>query len=146
MSAAGRDQDGSATVEFVLFAMVVLVPFTYLLLVVFDVQRAAYGSTEAAREGARAFVTSASGASARGRIQAAVALALGDQGLDTHAAHVTWACSANPCLTPGATVIVRVEDVVTLPWVPSVLGRPAASVLVSAAHVESVDVYSPIRP
>ena len=146
MSGPGRAQDGSATVEFVLFAMLVLVPFTYLLLVVFDVQRAAYGSTEAARDAARAFVTSASGASARGRMQAAVALALADQGVDTHAVQVTWVCSANPCLTPGATVIVRVEDVVTLPWVPSVLGHPAASVLVSAAHVESVDTFSPIRP
>jgi len=146
MTGDGRWEEGSATVEFVLFAMLLLVPLTYVLLVAFDVQRAAYGTTQAAREAARAFVTSPSSVQSRERAQAAVMLALGDQGLDTHSAQVTIDCTANPCLTPGATVIVRVEDVVTLPWVPSVLGRPAATVLVRAAHAESVDVYSSARP
>jgi Flp pilus assembly protein TadG len=146
VTARGGLQDGSATVEFVLFALLLLVPFTYVLLAVFEVQRAAYGTTQAAREAARAFVTSPTGSQARGRMQAAVALALADQGLDANAVTVTVRCSADPCLTPGATVTVLVDEVVALPWVPSLLGHLPASLQVRAAHVQTVDLYIAARP
>ena len=140
------DDEGSATVEFALFSMLLLVPFTYVLLTVFAVQRAAYGVTEAAREAARAFVTSPSGGQAQQRMNAAVALALRDQGLPPQGLGITVTCSADPCLTPGATVTVRINDQVPLPWVPALLGRPAATVAVSAVEVQTVDVFRSARP
>ncbi len=141
-----RDDEGSATVEFALFSMLLLVPFTYVLLTVFAVQRTAYGVTEAAREAARAFVTSPSGGQAQERMNAAVALALRDQGLPAQGLAITVTCSADPCLTPGATVTVRINDQVPLPWVPALLGRPAATVAVSAVEVQTVDVFRSARP
>ena len=146
-SCPDRDQEsGSATVEFALFSMLLLVPFTYVLLTVFQVQRAAYGTTEAAREAARAFVTSPTGSTAQSRMNTALALALADQGLDVVSANVTVQCSADPCLTPGATVTVSVRDEVALPWVPTMLGHRAASILVSAEHVQTVDAFRAVRP
>jgi Flp pilus assembly protein TadG len=141
-----RGDEGSAVVEFALFSMLLLVPLTYVLLTVFQLQRAAYGVTEAAREAARAFVTSPSGQEAQSRVDAAVSLALRDQGLPAGGLAVTVRCSAQPCLTPGATVTVHVEDEVALPWVPTLFGHPAASVLVQAEQVQTVDKYGAGRP
>jgi hypothetical protein len=138
--------EGSATVEFALFSMLMLVPFTYVLLTVFQVQRAAYGITEASRAAGRAYVTAASGADAEGRAEQALQLAMRDQGLDAQSAALHVVCSAQPCLTPGASITVVVEGQVPLPWVPSWLGRPAASVDVRAVHVETVDRYRAARP
>jgi len=146
MTANKRSDRGSATVEFALFSMLLLVPITYVLITVFTVQRAAYATTEGAREAARAFVTAPTGGQARIRMNAALALALADQGLDMTSATVSVRCSADPCLTPGATVTVTVSDRVALPWVPVVLGRPSASILVSAEHVQTVDLFRAARP
>ena len=143
--AAGTDE-GSATVEFVLFSLLLLVPFTYVLLTVFQVQRAAYATTEAAREAGRAFVTAPSAAEAQRRVGEAVALALRDQGLPPTGLDVRISCSRQPCLTPGGTVTVTIQDQVALPWVPALLGRPAASVTVRAVHVQTVDAFRPARP
>ncbi len=141
-----RRDDGSATVEFALFSMLMLVPFTYVLLTVFQVQRVAYGITEASRAAGRAYVTAASGADAELRAEQALQLALRDQGLAVGTAIMRIVCSAQPCLTPGATITVVVDEQVPLPWVPAWLGRPAASVDVRAVHVETVDRYRAVRP
>jgi hypothetical protein len=142
---ADKDR-GSATVEFALFSLLLLVPFTYVLLTAFDIQRAAYAGAEAAREAGRAFVTASSSADADARVDAAVALALQDQGVAPDGVVVRVACSRRPCLTPGGTVTVTVEDDVALPWAPALLGRRAASVAVRAVHVQTVDAYRPVRP
>ena len=138
--------EGSATVEFVLFSLLLLVPFTYVLLTVFQVQRAAYATTEAAREAGRAFVTAPSSGEARRRVDEAVVLALRDQGLPATGLGVRISCSRQPCLTPGGTVTVTIQDQVALPWVPALLGRPAASVTVRAVHVQAVDAFRAVRP
>ena len=146
MKVTRGDDTGSATVEFVLFSLLLLVPFTYVLLTVFEVQRAAYAVTEAARESGRAFATALSAADGEQRAQAALGLALHDQGLSSQGLDLRITCSAHPCLTPGATVTITVVEEVTLPWVPALLGRPAASVTVRAVHVETVDRFRPVRP
>jgi hypothetical protein len=138
--------EGSATVEFVLFSLLLLVPFTYVLLTVFQVQRAAYATTEAAREAGRAFVTARSSGEAQRRVDEVVALALRDQGLVATGLDVRISCSRQPCLTPGGTVTVTIQDQVALPWVPALFGRPAASVTVRAVHVQAVDAFRPARP
>lgn len=145
MTPAARDE-GSAPIEFVFLAVLLLVPLVYVLLAAFEVQRAAYAASAAAREAGRGFVTSGSGGDAELRAQAAADVALRDHGLDAGSVRLTLACSARPCLTPGAAVTVRVEAAVPLPLVPALLGRPVASVAVHAEHREVVDVYAAGRP
>lgn len=139
-------EDGSAVVEFVFLAVLLLVPLVYLLLAAFQVQRAAYAASAAAREAGRGFVTAASGADAELRARAAADVALRDHGLDADSVGLSVTCSARPCLTPGAAVTVRIDTSVPLPLVPALLGRPAASVAVHAEHREVVDVYAASRP
>lgn len=124
-------------VEFVYLAVLLMIPLVYVLLSAFQVQRAAFGVTEAARQAGRAFVTSSAG-SAEARAQAAAALALGDQGV-SEKPRVTIACPQG-CHVAGATVTVTVRHVVQLP-VLSVLGPLAPTIPVSASHDETVDEF-----
>ncbi len=132
---------GSALIEFAFLGVVLFVPLVYLVLSVFAVQRAAYGATAAAREAGRAWATAADDAEGRQRAYAAAALALGDQGLGLRPSQLTVDCPSTPCLSPGATLTVRVDTRVPLPLVPELLGRDLASVAVSARHDAVVDAY-----
>ena len=140
------DDGGTATVEFVLVGLMLLVPLTYVLLTALAVQSHAYAVVEAARSGARAYVTAPNGSAARLRAQEAVRLSLADQGLPTGDATVAVACSRTPCLTPGGTVRVQVSATVGLGWVPDWLGERRAAIPVTAVHVETVDPFEPARP
>jgi len=133
-------------VEFVLLAVVLVVPLAYLVLTVFEIQRAAFATTAAAREAGRVFVVAPSTAEGELRARQAMALAMRDQGLAPDSSSLAIECSADPCLTPGARVTVRVETVVALPFVPWLGRGPAASVPVRASHTETVDVYAAAGP
>lgn len=141
-----KGDDGAAMVEFVVLAVVLVVPLVYLVMAVFEVQRAAFATTAAAREGARVFVVSSSSAEGEQRARQAVELALRDQGVPVGSADVTIECSADPCLTPGATVAVGVRAVVPLPFVPWLGDRPAAAIPVLARHAQQVDQYVAAQP
>lgn len=135
---AAADERGSAILEFHLLGLVLLIPLVYVLLAALDVQRTAYGATQAAREAGRIFVTT--GDENRARLAAAVALR--DQGVDAISADVTLTCSATPCLSPGAEVSVAVHATVELPFLPDALVDVAhAEIPVSALHTAVVDRF-----
>lgn len=137
-----RGERGNALVEFSWLAILLMVPLVYLVLTVFSVQKAAYAVTAASREAGRAFVTSDAGADPYARALAAARLAAADQGVRLTADDVHVTCLARPCLRPGGSVEVRVDTVVSLPFLPDTLfGRAPAAVPVHARHVEVVDVY-----
>ena len=130
---------GNAMLEFTFLGVLLMVPLTYVMLTVLAVQKAAYAVTTAAREAGRMFVTAPDEASARSRADNAARLALRDQGLPP--AEVTIACTGATCLTPGATVHVRVSSRVRLPFVPDVLGRAPASIVVNGRHDAVIDQF-----
>lgn len=138
----GRDH-GSASLEFVVLGVLLLVPLAYLLVSVFAVQSAAYGVSAAAREAGRAYVQTPAGSSPGDRAYAAAMVALQDHRIELAPEQLTITCSADPCLTPGATVSVRVDVLVSLPWVPNVLGEAPASVAVHGQHTAVVDRFRP---
>lgn len=139
-----RDDAGTAIVEFVFLALVLLVPLTYVVAAVATVQRNTLAVTQAARDAARAFVTSDTEATARLRVAAAVRLALADQGLSDDATvrfvRAGAGCSDSaiaPRLTPGAQFTVCVSRRVQLPAVPSILtGRGIRTVGAFLVHVD----------
>lgn len=123
---------GSAMVEFVWLAILLLVPLVYLLLATFEVQRGAFGVSAASQAAGRAFSLAESPQEGRQRARAAAATVLRDQGVDRFELEIS--CRPEPCLSPGsvATVVVRTE--VALPWAPDVLGGGAPRFAVSATH------------
>ncbi len=147
--AAAADDTGSALVEFVGAAVLLLIPLVYLVITVGRVQAGAFAVEGAARDAARAVVTAESSAEGVARARAAVELALADQGFDGVDAAgdvLSVECSHDPCLSPDATVGVRVRLDVPLPFVPSALrGWLPLAVPVEASHVTDVDRYAEVR-
>ncbi len=143
-----RDDRGSAVVEFVWLVLLLLVPLVYLMLAVFDVQRASYGAAAASRAAGRAFVLAPDQTTAYARAEDAARVALADQGVETSAAIVEIRCSPTPgaCLTPGSdiTVLVTVQQVV--PLVPDVFGSSSPTVRVASTHVEPYGTFREPRP
>jgi Flp pilus assembly protein TadG len=136
--------DGSAIIEFVFVAVIVLVPLLYLLAAVASVQRAQLAVTQAARDAGRAFATSNTPGEAVLRVRAAVRLAMHDQGLPDDAA-VRFVSSGSGCdataitpqLTAGAEFSVCVSRRTEIPAVPSVLaGRGIRTVAEYVIHLD----------
>jgi hypothetical protein len=142
-----RDEDGSALIEFVWLAILLLVPLLYVVLAVFDAQRAAYAASAAARSAGRAFVTSPDQASGYARAREAVRLAYADQKLDA-APDVRISCRPDPrhCLTPGSVVLAEVHSSVALPLVPAVFGSNTPSIRVDAEHQAPYGTFREARP
>jgi Flp pilus assembly protein TadG len=144
------DDGGSAVLEFVVLTAFVMVPLVYIIIAVLQVQSAAYGVTEAAREAGRAFVEAKNAPDAYRQACTAATVALRNQAtnLDCATQLKVTCVSVSPCvagLVPGQTVRVEIDLVVGLPFLPaSVFGKPL-SVPVHGLHDEVVDEFRPQR-
>ncbi len=135
------NDEGNALVEFTYLSVLLMIPLVYVLISVFLVQRAAFGTTEAARQAGRAYTRAPSVDQAEARGAAAAMLALKDQGV-TDAAPPVFECLGGPCLTPGSRVRVTISYRVRLPLLGSVFGRGAGGTIpVTATHTEYVDRF-----
>lgn len=145
-----EDDGGSAILEFVFVAVVVMVPLIYLIVAVATVQRSQLAVAQAAREAGRAFATADTADQAMTRARAAVALALRDQDVADDVAVRFVAAGAScaapqvaPSLAAGAQFTVCVSRRVDLPAVPSVLqGR---GITTDGVYVVHVDDYRVVR-
>jgi Flp pilus assembly protein TadG len=143
-----RDERGTAIVEFVWLAILLLVPLLYVVLAVFETQRTSYAASAAARSAGRAFVTSPDQATAYSRAEAAARLAFGDQGLDAADFTLSISCRPDPrqCLTPGSVVSAEVHSAADLPLVPSALGGNTPRIAVEAVHRSPYGTFREARP
>lgn len=147
MSRRVRGESGTALVEFVWLAILLIVPLLYVVLAVFDTQRAAYAASAAARSAGRAFVTAPDQASGYERAREAVRLAYADQHLDVAPA-VRITCRPDPrnCLSPGSVVRAEIHAAVDLPLMPAVFGSHAPSIRVDADHEAPYGTFREARP
>lgn len=136
---------GSASIEFVWLSILLLVPVVYLLIAVFEVQSAAYGTSAASRSAARAFLQAPDPATGERRALAAVRLALRDQGAEPTSVRIECTPTSRDCLRPGSSVRVRVEVRQPLPLTPSLLGDDLGSLTVDSTHTESYGTYRESR-
>jgi Flp pilus assembly protein TadG len=143
-----RGERGTAIVEFVWLAILLLVPLLYIVLAVFDTQRASYAASAAARSASRAFVTAPDQTTAYARAQAAARLAFGDQGIDEAAFRLTITCRPDPrhCLTPGSVVAAEVRSAADLPLLPAALGDNTPRIAVDAVHQSPYGTFREARP
>jgi Flp pilus assembly protein TadG len=143
-----RGERGTAIVEFVWLAILLLVPLLYIVLAVFDTQRASYAASAAARSASRAFVTAPDQTTAYARAQAAARLAFGDQGIDEAAFRLTITCRPDPrhCLAPGSVVAAEVRSATDLPLLPAALGDNTPRIAVDAVHQSPYGTFREARP
>jgi Flp pilus assembly protein TadG len=137
-----RGDDGNALVEFTYLAVLLMIPLVYVLTTVFQVQRAAFAVTEAARQAARAYTQAQTPEQAVAVATAAADLALRDQGLISSGPPVV---AAPDGLAPGATVRVTVAHDVTLPILGGLFGEVRPHIPVRATHVQVVDHFREAR-
>ncbi|MGW6276587.1 TadE/TadG family type IV pilus assembly protein [Kribbella sp. NPDC055071] len=138
-----RDERGNAVVEFSWLAILLMVPLVYVMLGVFDVQRASYGATAAARAAGRAFIIVPAGLSeeeARARAFEAARLTMKDQGMELSPGQLTISCDP-ACLQPGSTVTVTIDTEVRLPLIPDALGGEPPAIHLEASHTEPYGDY-----
>ena len=152
---AGHRDSGAADVEIVGLSVLILLPVIYLALTIFQIQRAAFGVTQAAREAGRAFATAASTREAFARAQVAAQTALADQGVDgvprVEYLPADAGCGAGRAsggsgvatLRPGATFVVCVRMDVPLPYTSAgrFAGIVPATVAVTGQYEVVVDEY-----
>ena len=136
----GSRDDGSASVEFVWVTLILLVPFVYVLLAVFDTQRAAYAVSVSSKAATRAFLLAPDPVVGEQRARQAAQVALADQDVT---ADISIRClpSAADCLRPGSSVQVTVRTVQGLPLTPSALGDQLGGVAVDSVHRETYGRY-----
>jgi Flp pilus assembly protein TadG len=131
-------ENGSATVEFVLLAALLLVPVVYFLILTSQIQAAAYASLAAADQAAKAMVAAPDEAEAARRADRVVALTLGDYGLAPATHRASISCTSTPCLEPGSSVAVEVAIRVPVPLLPQGLGWDAAVATVTSSSQQPV--------
>jgi len=132
-----REETGNAQVEFLLVAVVFIVPLVYLVAFLSQVQAAAFATEGAARDVVRAYTIADDDADAAARAAASVKVALEDHGLSAERVTVDVDCVA-PCVTPGREVAVNIRVRVPLPGVTSI-GLDSMVVPVEASHRGVVD-------
>lgn len=143
---AARDA-GSAIVEFVWLAVLLMVPLVYVVLTAFSIQRAAFGVTAAARDAGRAYATAGSDGVGERRAEAATVIALHDQGVAWSPTGRVVECGGCD-YSPGSVFTVELSTRVELPLLPTWLcdHRCLAGITVSADHSERISCYSGTGP
>lgn len=138
-------EEGTATIEFIWLTLLLLVPFVYILIAVFDTQRAAFGVSTASRSAARAFLQSPDVATGEQRARAAARVALDDQGLSDARVELVCLPTSASCLQAGSSVRVVVRAVQRLPLTPSALGAQLGGVTVDSTHTEPFGSFRSAR-
>ncbi len=136
-----REERGSAVVEFVVLAVLMLIPLVYLVMMLARVQAGSYAVSQAAREAGRAYVTADAGELAGARAAAAARIAFLDHSFEA-TGRLTIACDGSPCLRPDGHVQTTATVRVPLPLVPSFVREVIPlSVPVTASHLSTVDRF-----
>ncbi len=112
-SGNGGTESGNVVVEFVGVMIILVVPALLSLLAVSSLLMGQAAITAAARDGARAFVRAESVAQGRQHATHVATEAFEQRGVDADVT-LDFACSAIPCLTPGASVTTTVRANVVL--------------------------------
>jgi len=143
-----RSDAGTALVEVTWLSILLLVPLLYVVLAVFDVQRAAFAVNAATRAAGRAYTLAPTEAEAPVRARAAAEVAMADQGLGLKASGLYLTCDPNPgdCLAPGSVIRVRMTYQVALPLMPDALGGDRPTVRVEAEHAVPYGTFREDRP
>ncbi|WP_258068603.1 hypothetical protein [Arthrobacter sp. N199823] len=130
-------ETGSAIVEFIFLAVLLMVPVAYLILTVGQIQGGAYATVGAADQAAKVFVLHNDLPAAHLAAEQAVRLAVQDMGFDPDAAVLSISCDPG-CATAGATVRAHVELRVELPLVGALPGVNATAATVESNAMQKV--------
>lgn len=139
----GSGESGSAVVEFLGVALVLLVPIVYLIITLGRVEAATFAADGAARDAGRLIAQADTFEDGVTQAAVAVELAFADQGMDVDGARALQVtCEEDPCLSPGAYLHLQVTTEVPLPLTPAFLDETlGTTVRVEAQAMTAVDDF-----
>ncbi|TLP96038.1 hypothetical protein FEF26_09620 [Nesterenkonia salmonea] len=133
MNSSEDSEEGSAIVEFLALAVMLLIPSVWFLIGVSQIQAATYAAVGAADQATKMYIGSEAQAETRAqRSEAAVHAALADFNISPDQATITRTCSED-CEQPGSLVRYEIDVRVPLPLVPEFGGWNHSLVSVSAS-------------
>lgn len=135
---------GSALVEFVGLALIMIIPVSYLVMVAGRVEGAIFAAQGAAEAAGRAYATAGADALGQDRARLAAALVLGDDGLGPAATSTVIDCGYCD-YAPGSMFTVTVQVTVPLPGLPAAFCGShgcVASIPVRAEHSERLGCFT----
>ncbi|MEZ3161780.1 TadE family protein [Microbacterium sp. BWT-B31] len=138
---AGDSERGSASLEFILVGLLMLVPLVYLVVTLGLVQGQSLGVEAGARHLARAVSTATDAADADARAERVLASIADEYGMDPSSIEVAIDCrpAGASCPHAGAMLHVTIAARIALPLAPPVLGLERfASIPVEASAVQKV--------
>ncbi len=143
LARCGAREGGSAVVEFLGVALVLLVPTVYLIITLGRVQAATFAADGAARDAGRLIAQADTFEEGVADATLAVELAFADQGMDVDGADALQVtCEEDPCLSPGAYLHLEVATDVPLPLTPPFLDEAlGTTVRVQAEAMTAVDDF-----
>lgn len=123
-SRSADDDTGSASLEFIIAGVLLLVPIVYLIVALGAIQESALGADAGARHLARSIATAPDAAAADERADLILAAVVDEYGLDRDHVEVSATCrpAGATCPEAGATLVVTVTASVPLPLVPAAFG------------------------
>lgn len=136
-------EEGTALVETVWLAILLLVPMLWIVLSVFEVQRGAFAVSSAARAAGRAYALAPSDAEGLRLARLAATLALEDQGLSEAPLTLRVTCRPRPtnCHSASSVITVTIGSRVDLPFLPRSLGGRPPSFALDARHVVPIGQF-----
>ncbi|MFS0714796.1 TadE family protein [Microbacterium sp. 2P01SA-2] len=135
-----RNDDGSASLEFLTAGLILLVPVVYLIVSLGIVQSYTFAAQAAARHVARAIATATDATHAETRADAITRAIAGEYGMTPEEFALSVECSGTgPCPQAGQIVRVTVITDAVLPLVPPVFGLDGlARVPIEATAVQRI--------
>lgn len=146
MSPGRPGQRGSALVEFSWLAILLMIPVLWLVLAVFDVQRASFALTTAARSAGRAYALADSDAAGRARAAEAIRVSFSDQHGSADGVALDLTCTPYPhdCHAGTSVVTLRLATSVALPWLPASLGLGTPRFALDATHTVPIGQFQEV--
>lgn len=137
------NERGSASLEFLGAALLLMLPIVYLVLALAELQAATFAAEGAARHAARVAVRQGEASDIHRSANAAVELVLDDFGRSDDERTVVVDCGGARCGMPGTRLRVTVELEVRLPFAPPVLGLDRVLVVpVEASALQPVSRWA----
>lgn len=135
--AANRNGErGSAVVEFMFLASLLMVPLVYFIITMGQIQGGAFAVVGAADQAAKVFVAQEDPAAGASAAEQVALLTLADFGHDAGRAQVLTSCDSGDCSRAGSAVTVTVRLAIDLPFLPfGDLGIHATEVDASATQL-----------
>lgn len=127
---------GSAIVEFIFAATVLLIPMIYLILAAAALEAGSYAVVSAADQAAKVYAVAEDKSQAEADAENVVSRAMRNYGFESAKTEIV--CSER-CLTPGSVVKIRVSLTVPLPMASSF--TQASLITVDALSAQRVDRF-----